>query len=229
MMVTVRAAMSSFRAIVVLATVAAAMLIGAGAAQAHNALVSTDPADGSTVAVAPARVTLTFNEPARSLGTEIVVTAPDGSTVSVGDAVLAGSTVSQDVTGVLSAGAYTVTWRVTSADGHPLEGALSFTATDATTIGGDPAAAPIPTSTPTPTVTPAPPTPAADASIAPAAPTGQMTITGVAPAPDEDVDGGLAGGVIAGAAALVVVLVVIGAVLLGRRRADARRGHAGRA
>ncbi len=45
------------------------LLLGAGAAQAHNSLQSTDPADGSTVATAPERVTLTFDEPAQSLGT----------------------------------------------------------------------------------------------------------------------------------------------------------------
>lgn len=226
MMVSVRAPTSRLRAVVVLAVAAAVVLLGAGAAQAHNTLVSTDPADGSTVAVAPARVTLTFNEPARSLGTEIVVTAPDGTAVSTGAAVLDGGAVSQDVTGSLPAGAYTVTWRVTSADGHPLEGVLSFTATDATTVGAAVTPTPTPTTTPTPAIT----APAAAASIEPVAPTGQATMAPAVPDQDEDADGGLLSGVvIAGVAALVVAGVVAGAVLVGRRRAHARRSHSGRA
>jgi methionine-rich copper-binding protein CopC len=227
MMVSVRTATARLRVVAVLAVTAAAVLVGAGAAQAHNTLVSTDPADAATVAVAPARVTLTFDEPARSLGTEIVVTAPDGKTVSTGAAVFDGVTVSQDLTGSLPAGAYTVTWRVTSADGHPLEGVLSFTATGATTVGGDPAAAvtPAPTPTPTPSTTAL----AAPASIQPVAPTGESKI-GPLPDQDADADGGLLSGVvIAGVAALAVVLVVAGAVLIRRRRAHARRSHSGRA
>ena len=234
MMVSVRAATARLRVVVVLAVAAAAVLVGAGAAQAHNTLVSTDPAEGATVAAAPARVTLTFNEPARSLGTEVVVTAPDGTTVSTGDAVLDGVTVSQDVTGSLPAGAYTVTWRVTSADGHPLEGVLSFTATGATTVGGDPAAAVTPTPTPAPTAMPTPSITAlaAAASIEPVAPTGETKIGPVVSDQDADADadsGLLSGVVIAGVAALVVAGVIAGAVLIARRRAHARRSHLGRA
>ncbi|NMM30399.1 MAG: copper resistance protein CopC, partial [Cellulomonas sp.] len=100
----------SRRAVVVLAVAAVAVLVGPGGAQAHNTLASTDPVDGSTVVATPARVTLTFNEPARSLGTEVVVTAPDGTTVSTGEPVVDGTTVSQAVAGSLPAGVYAVTW-----------------------------------------------------------------------------------------------------------------------
>ena len=122
------------RSLVVLVAVASGVVVGAVEAQAHSVLVSTDPADASVVAVAPARVTLTFREPARSLGTEIVVRAPDGRTVSAGDAVLVDSTVRQDLSGSLPAGAYTVEWRVTSGVGHPLAGSLTFTATGSTSV-----------------------------------------------------------------------------------------------
>lgn len=224
MMVPVSAATASRRAVVVLAIAAVAVLVGAGAAQAHSTLVSTDPVDESTVATAPERVTLTFNEPARSLGTEVVVTAPDGRTVSTGDPVLDGSTVSQAVAGALPAGAYTVTWRVTSADGHPLEGVLSFTATGATTVGGGPAAAVSPTPTPTPASTPTPTpstsAPSATASIGPVTRAGGTEIGPVVT--DQDADGddwstgtGLA---VAGGSALVGLLVVVGIAFLWRRR-----------
>ncbi|MFI2753821.1 copper resistance protein CopC [Cellulomonas sp. P22] len=118
--------------------------IGAGAAQAHNALRSTDPADGSTVTVVPERLTLTFDQPATAIGTEVVVVAPDGRTVSVGEPVLLDASVSQPIEGELPAGTYTVQWRVTSADGHPLSGELTFTAAEATAIGVEPTADPEP-------------------------------------------------------------------------------------
>ncbi|MGV8978227.1 MAG: copper resistance CopC family protein [Cellulomonas sp.] len=225
---------SRLRALVVLAAAAAVVLGGAGAAQAHNTLVSTDPTDGSTVAVAPARVTLTFNEPARSLGTQIVVTGPDGGTVSVGDAVLVDSAVSQDVSGSLPAGAYTVTWRVTSADGHPLDGVLSFTASGATTVGGEPAATvpptPAPTPSPTSTSTPTSTAPTADTSIQPVTPTGGTTLAPVAPDQNQSADAGFpAWVVVAGLGVLIVIFVVSGALLIGRRRARPGRSPEGRA
>lgn len=103
-------------------------VVAAPAAQAHDQLVSVDPADGSTVKAVPDHVTLTFEDPAVALGTEIVVTSPDGSVVSTGDAQLVDNTVSQAIGGELPAGAYSVTWRVTSQDGHAVSGTFGFTA-----------------------------------------------------------------------------------------------------
>lgn len=117
-------------------------LLGATAAQAHNVLRSTDPADGSTVATAPEQVTLTFDEPALALGTEIEVRSPDGTLVSDGDPVLVDSTVTEKLAGELPAGEYAVTWRVTSVDGHPITGEFSFTASAGTTIGDAPTSTP---------------------------------------------------------------------------------------
>ena len=118
-------------------------VVAAPAAQAHDELVSVEPADGSTVETAPDRVTLTFEEPAVALGTVIEVKGPDGSVVSTGDAVLVDSTVSQAIAGDLPAGEYTVTWRVTSQDGHAVSGTFGFTAAEA--------AAPVPVPSETPT------------------------------------------------------------------------------
>jgi methionine-rich copper-binding protein CopC len=138
-------------------------VVGATTAQAHNVLRSTDPADGSTVAVAPAQVTLTFDEPALALGTEIEVRGPDGTVVSEGDPVLVDATVSQKLGGDLPAGTYTVAWRVTSADGHPITGELTFTAT--TAAGGGVSASPTPTISDEATTAPtAPAVPAQDSS-----------------------------------------------------------------
>jgi methionine-rich copper-binding protein CopC len=108
---------------------AAALLVGAAtAAQAHNILVGTSPVDGSTAKVVPAQVVLTFNEPAMAVGTEIIVTGPAGK-VQSGAAVLVNNTVTERLQPGSPAGQYTVVWRVTSTDGHPVSGRFSFTAT----------------------------------------------------------------------------------------------------
>lgn len=111
------------------ASVAAAFATSAPAA-AHNALVSADPADGSTVEVAPERVTLTFDDEVIELGSVIEVFGPGGSLVSAGDVQVDGAVATQELAGELPAGAYTIVWRITSADGHPVEGELGFTATN---------------------------------------------------------------------------------------------------
>jgi methionine-rich copper-binding protein CopC len=49
------------------------------AAWAHNALVSTSPGDGKTLAKPPSSIVLTFNEPAIATGTKVLVTGPEGS------------------------------------------------------------------------------------------------------------------------------------------------------
>ncbi|WP_448062587.1 copper resistance CopC family protein [Cellulomonas hominis] len=190
------------------------LLLGAGAAQAHNTLQSTDPADGSTVATAPERVTLTFDEPAQSLGTELVVLAPDGSTVSTGAAVLDGTSVSQALTGALPAGTYTVQWRVTSADGHPLSGELTFMASAGTTVGAvsapdsiDPAAPAEPEPTATPQESPEP----IMTTLATPAPEQAATETATETAQDDDtaLTAGAVVGIVVAALALVAVVVVV--------------------
>jgi hypothetical protein len=69
---------------------------------------------------------LTFDEPAIALGTKLVVTGPTGP-VQVGTPRLVDTTVTQDLQPGAPAGQYTVDWRVTSADGHPISGSFSFT------------------------------------------------------------------------------------------------------
>lgn len=96
-------------------------------AWAHNALVSTTPANGSAVATPPEAVVLTFNEPAIATGTMVLVTGPDGSATQ-GAPELVDNTVRQDLKQALPAGTYTVEWRVTSADGHPVNGTFTFRA-----------------------------------------------------------------------------------------------------
>lgn len=113
-------------ALLVLVGSAVTLVVAAGPAAAHDVLVSTSPANGSTVARTPSQIVLTFTDPALSIGTQMVVTGPAGP-VSVPQTRLIDKTVVQDLPGPAPAGDYTVLWRVTSADGHPVTGEVSFT------------------------------------------------------------------------------------------------------
>ncbi len=147
------------------------------AAWAHNALVSTSPGDGKTLAKPPSSIVLTFNEPAIATGTKVLVTGPEGS-VAAGDPKLVDTTVEQALLPELSAGEYTVEWRVTSADGHPINGEFSFVVKTGTVGSSEPT--PVPTtegtgspSLPAPSQTPTTsdqPTPVATSTIAPVDP-----------------------------------------------------------
>lgn len=118
------------RLLVAVALTAALGLVAAPPAAAHNYLVGADPADGSTLARTPAAVVLRFDEPSVALGTQVLVTGPEGA-VGQGAPRLVDDTVTQALVPGAPAGRYTVDWRVTSADGHPITGRFSFTATTA--------------------------------------------------------------------------------------------------
>ena len=109
--------------------VASAVAIGIpGSAQAHDVLEKTNPANGVTVATLPAEVVLTFSEAPLAIGAQVVVTGPTGN-LADGPPRIAGTDVVQALLPAAPAGDYTVTYRVTSDDGHPVTGTFSFHAT----------------------------------------------------------------------------------------------------
>jgi copper transport protein len=120
------------RGVVLTAGVAIALVAGAGPAAAHAALTSAVPADGQQVDVPPDEVRLEFTEP--------VVPAPDGLRVhdAAGTVVPLAPPAGDGPSAVVRArfarplveGSYIVTWRVVSADGHPVAGALVFSVGD---------------------------------------------------------------------------------------------------
>ena len=87
---------------------------------------------------------LTFNEPAIATGTKVLVTGPDGSATS-GDPALVDNTVRQPLRPQLPAGEYTVEWRVTSADGHPVNGTFTFGVRSGSQAPSSPPPSPSPT------------------------------------------------------------------------------------
>ncbi len=123
------------------------VVVGAAPAAAHDVLTGTEPGSGAQVGATPGAVVLTFDQPAVAMGTQVVVTGPTGQ-VQTGPARLVDDTVTQTLVGGAPAGAYTVAWRVTSVDGHPVSGTFTFTSTRAgtgappTAVASPPATAP---------------------------------------------------------------------------------------
>ena len=93
-------------------------------ALAHAALIKTDPADGAVLAQAPARFSLTFSEPVSPLVLTLV--KPDGTPVALTSFRLSDQTVEIDNPQTLGSGTHVLSWRVISADGHPVGGSLLF-------------------------------------------------------------------------------------------------------
>ena len=100
------------------------VLATATAAHAHTGLSSSNPADGSTLTSPVPAVDLTFT--GQVLLREVTVTGPAGTSAVAGAASASGAVVTQPVT-LTGAGTYTVGYAVTSSDGHPLDGSVTFT------------------------------------------------------------------------------------------------------
>ncbi|GLY30060.1 copper resistance CopC family protein [Kineosporia sp. NBRC 101731] len=111
----------------VLALVLSGLVLGAGPALAHDQLDETNPADGSTVQTVPDEIVLDFSATPLALGSAVRVVGPGGDITS-GKPKVVDNRVTQEVSAGRPAGDYTVQWRVTSSDGHPISGEFGFTA-----------------------------------------------------------------------------------------------------
>jgi copper transport protein len=101
-------------------------VVTAGPAAAHATLISTDPGEGARVQQVPSAVTLTFSEGV-SLGAGYArVLGSRGERVDAGTASVDGDVLTIPLRTGLPDGGYLVTYRVISADSHPVAGAYSF-------------------------------------------------------------------------------------------------------
>ena len=139
-------------AVLAAAPVAGLLLLAAPVAEAHDVLVSTSPAEGTTVDAPPESVALTFDNAVQNKFAQVVVLGPDETPYQDGDPDVVGATVTQQVAG-LPAGEITVSYRVVSSDGHPIEGTYTFT------VAATTAEATTPDDGSTPTTPALPPTP----------------------------------------------------------------------
>jgi methionine-rich copper-binding protein CopC len=191
--------------------VLAVALLGSAAAlapsaTAHSELVSSDPADGASLDAPPTTVSFTFNEDLLPDFVSLVATNPAGVTGDLPVASVEGPTATAEWPANAEGGEWTVSYRVVSQDGHPIEGGItfSFEGPAPTSSGPAPTSAVPTTAAPT---TPAPTT-AAPTSAAPSPST----------SPAANTTGGSSGVLIAALAVGAIVIVGVVVALVARRR-----------
>ena len=113
--------------------IVAGLLVGLGLvlvcstpASAHASLSRTDPPQNAVLASAPDAVTLTFTEAVRPVNNRIKVIGPDRSRVDEGPPTSTGNQLVIPIRKNAGRGSYLVTFRVISADSHPIGGSFLF-------------------------------------------------------------------------------------------------------
>ena len=106
----------------------AVQTLGTGVAGAHASVLVTSPADNTAVAPAPATATVTFTERVTIGVGGLTVRNTTGLRVDSGPSKVddIGTTVSVGLQTALPDGTYVATYRVLSADGHPVSGSFLF-------------------------------------------------------------------------------------------------------
>ena len=182
-----------------LSAVGALTALGLVPAAAHDEVLSTSPEQGAVLESSPEQIELSYSGEIMDIGHQVLVTGPEGQSVTEGPLERDGSQVVQPLAKTGSEeGTYQVVWRVVSSDGHPIEGTYTYQVGD----GADTTtAAPSLSSTPTDA-----PTDGSDSSAQ------------AQDAAAQEDSGGLSGWAV-GATVVVLALAVIGLLgLMSRRR-----------
>lgn len=105
------------------------LAVAPGTASAHNTLVSSDPADGATLPVAPTEITWVFDKVVPLETMTVTLTDVNGVRTELGGSVhgLAGDTVVVTPLPPLQPGPVSVRWRLVGPDGHPITGRVDIT------------------------------------------------------------------------------------------------------
>lgn len=185
-----------------------ALVGGGGVAHAHSELVSTSPEDGQVLEAPPTEVTFTFNEDLLPDFVSFVATSASGE---VTDLVVIGVDGPTSVVAwptEAPGGEWRVDYRVVSADGHPVDGSITFSYV-----------AESPSPSPTPTPTPSTPSPSPTTSSATPEPASTSAAPSPSAVPASESSGPSTGWIIAivGVGALIGIVVV---GLVARRRAS---------
>ncbi|WP_261556861.1 copper resistance CopC/CopD family protein [Frankia tisae] len=110
--------------------------LGVAPASAHALLTGSSPADGAALAAAPTRIVIDYSESVRVSRDSVRVLDSAGARVDDGQA-RSGQKASEAMVLLrpnLPTGTYVASWRVISADSHPISGAFAFG------VGGPPEA-----------------------------------------------------------------------------------------
>ncbi|WP_415401375.1 copper resistance CopC family protein [Tateyamaria sp. SN3-11] len=110
-------------------TRAALLLVWATSALAHSPLQATTPADGAAIAQAPSEIVLDFKGNIRLTRVTVAHADQPGADLDLGEVsgFRAGYALPMAPMG---AGTYVIEWRGLGDDGHPMNGAFSFTVED---------------------------------------------------------------------------------------------------
>lgn len=96
-------------------------------ASAHDEMIEATPSQGAALGPDdPQFAAFRFSGEIFPEAAFVSVVDPSGADVSVGEATVAGDTVSREFKAG-APGTYTASYRVTSSDGHPIEGSINFT------------------------------------------------------------------------------------------------------
>lgn len=101
-----------------------ALALQVAVAAAHASLTGSEPVDGTVLAAAPERFSLTFSEPVSPLALKLV--GPDGSATALDRFELVDRTLRITAPAGIGRGTHVLSWRVVSEDGHPIGGSLVF-------------------------------------------------------------------------------------------------------
>ncbi len=103
------------------------LLLGATLAFPHSEALHTSPAANAVLQTAPREVSVLFNQKVEAAADAIAVEDASGARVDQGNTrTESDGRVIRASLKPLTAGAYTVKWRVKSADTHTVEGTFSF-------------------------------------------------------------------------------------------------------
>ena len=111
--------------------------LGAAPAFAHAQLLATSPLPGATLRASPPQIVLTYGEDVQAETDAIEVLTPNGQHINAGPSHHPTGRADQ-VAATLPPrlqGTYVVTWRVISADTHPVQGAFTFSVGAPTATG----------------------------------------------------------------------------------------------
>lgn len=119
-----------FRRTLQLSVLSALILLPLPSAQAHAAVVTSNPAAGVHLDALPTHVEVTFDGNLLSIGSAktnvLVVKDSQGHQIDAKNSQALGAKLSVSVGNVKTSGEFTVSWRVVSGDGHPEEGSYQF-------------------------------------------------------------------------------------------------------
>ena len=119
-----------FAVLALLGAWAVLAISGATPALAHATVVGSDPAESSRLQSPPSKVTMTFSEDVSLGAGYLKVVDSKSNIVSNGEAKVQGRNVTVPLKSGLGDGSYIVSYRITSADSHPIGGAYAFVVGD---------------------------------------------------------------------------------------------------